>query len=94
MIRQTARQHTRWDTQDAAFALSRQAAFGLKFQILELLEQSPSTCDELEVACNRTHQSVSAAVNGLMRDGVIRAAGIRKTRSGRSARIWEISPQF
>jgi len=94
MIRKTARQATRWDTQDEAFRDSKDMAFGLRWAILEMLEERPSTCDELELACNRTHQSVSAAINGLMRDGEIRAAGTRKTRSGRSARVWEICPRY
>ena len=84
--RSTARQRTRWATQDEAYASrdGTQAA-----AILESIRQSPATCDEIEQRLEMTHQSASAAINQLMRAGAIVANGSRKTRSGRSARVWE-----
>jgi predicted transcriptional regulator len=59
--------------------------------ILAYLRRQPSTCDEVEAALGMTHQSASAAVNKLMRLGLIVANGTRKTRSGRAAKVWEVA---
>jgi hypothetical protein len=56
--------------------------------LLESIAASPATCDELEIRHGLTHQTCSASVNWLMKHGQIIADGIRKTRSGRSARVW------
>jgi predicted Rossmann fold nucleotide-binding protein DprA/Smf involved in DNA uptake len=84
--RASARQRTRWATQDEAFASrdGTQAA-----TILASIREAPATCDEIEQRLGMTHQSASAAINQLMRAGAIVANGSRKTRSGRSARVWE-----
>lgn len=51
------------------------------------------TDDELEVLTGRTHQSISATRNTLMRKGLIVAsAGTRMTRSGNEAIVWHRSP--
>lgn len=82
----TSKQRTRWSTQDDAY--HRRLA-GLPQRILSYLSSAPSTCDEVEVALTLTHQSASAAINLLMNAGAVVAVGKRKTRSGRSARVWE-----
>lgn len=49
------------------------------------------TDDELEQHTGRTHQSVSAARNTLMRKGYIADSGQRrKTRSGNDAIVWKV----
>ena len=83
--RSTKRQETRWSTQDRAF---QNAPVGQAATVLEALRATPSTCDEVEQRLGMTHQSCSAAINKLMRDGLIHADGERLTRSGRSARVW------
>jgi len=84
--RSTQHQETRWATQDEAYAqrLGDQPA-----RILAHIRATPSTCDEVEIALELTHQSASAAINGLMNSGAVIATTKRKTRSGRNARVWE-----
>lgn len=70
----------------------------LQADMLELFEGWKSmgigwTDDELEQQLGRSHQSVSATRNTLMRKGLIDASGItRKTRSGNEAIVWVRSP--
>jgi predicted transcriptional regulator len=53
------------------------------------LHNTPETCDELEVRWGITHQTASAAINKLMREGRIKNSGVkRRTRQGRSATVW------
>jgi len=87
--RATARQATRWNTQDAAYAARPN---GVAARILESLRDSPATCDEIQQRLDMTHQTASATINALMRAGKIRANGSRPTRSGRAARVWEVVP--
>jgi DNA-binding transcriptional ArsR family regulator len=50
-----------------------------------------ATCDELEVALDMRHQTASARITELRKDGLIVDTGLRRaTRSGRSARVYEI----
>lgn len=59
--------------------------------IFDLLAAHPDglTCDEVERALNQAHQTVSARISGLVRDGFIRANGeVRLTRYGRKARVY------
>ena len=80
--------------------LEQEAAFARSFaslvenesrtaRILAYIRATPSTCDEVEIALELTHQSASAAINGLMNSGAVIATTKRKTRSGRNARVWE-----
>jgi hypothetical protein len=85
--RATARQATRWATQDAAYAARPDSA--IEFVRREI-QQSPATCDEIEQRLGMTHQTASACINKLMRCGIVRANGTRPTRSGRAARVWEV----
>jgi predicted transcriptional regulator len=49
------------------------------------------TCDELEYKLGAKHQTVSAAIRSLVKEGVLQDSGFkRKTRSGRSAICWEL----
>lgn len=84
--RSTAKQSTRWDTQDAAFTRSDNSQH---IRILESIRSLPATCDEIEQRLELTHQSASACLNKLMKAKLIRATGKRLTRSGRQARVWE-----
>jgi hypothetical protein len=83
--RRTKRQHTRWTTQDEAFAAAPQGATA---DVLRYIAQAPSTCDGVEAAFGGLHQSISASVNHLMRKGFIRPCGYGVTRSGRRAVMW------
>jgi|LauGreDrversion4_2_1035121.scaffolds.fasta_scaffold00521_9 predicted Rossmann fold nucleotide-binding protein DprA/Smf involved in DNA uptake len=86
--RQTPGQATRWDTQDAAWESMQPRLNTINHRVLAAIVASPRTCDELEQDLALTHQTCSASVNNLMRRGLIVAEGYRKTRSGRSARVW------
>jgi hypothetical protein len=86
--RQTPGQRTRWDTQDAAWQSVQPRLHTNNHKVLAAIRDTPRTCDELEQALGLTHQTCSAAVNSLMNAGLIVASGYRKTRSGRSARVW------
>lgn len=87
--RSTRLQRTRWDTQDAAWESARGSVKNISRTILDHILKTPSTCDEVEVALGLTHQTASAAIHYLMRDGEIVATEKRPTRSGRSARVWK-----
>ena len=87
--RSTPRQATRWTTQDEAY---RNAPNGVAARIVgSLRDDGPATCDELEQRLELTHQTASATVNALMRAGRVVANGSRLTRSGRRARVWELT---
>ena len=49
------------------------------------------TCDQLECMLDNKHQTVSAAIRSLVKEGVLQDSGFkRKTRSGRGAICWEL----
>lgn len=53
------------------------------------------TCDELEVALEGSHQSISSAVNYAEEHGWIRDSGLRRnTRSGTPAIVYEYTDAF
>jgi len=84
--RRTRRQATRWQTQDVAFMLASPL---MPAKVFAVIRSYPSTCDEVEQSLDGTHQSISAAVNALMREGWITDSGVRRpTRSGRPAIVW------
>ena len=87
-LRRTRRQRTRWRTQDRAWTEIRPSEGTLERTVLDAIAASPSTCDELEERLGLTHQTCSARVHTLMRRGLIVADGSRRTRPGRSARVW------
>ena len=85
----TRRQATRWHTQDEAY---RARPDGIAGRVVDSLrDDGPATCDEMEQRLQLTHQTCSAAINGLMRAGTIVADGSRPTRSGRRARLWRLA---
>ena len=75
---------------DAA-AVFRQIFFAWRRATAERNAAGPRgiTCDEVEVALDRTHQSMSPRVNELRDTGWFVDSGVRrKTRSGRAAVVW------
>jgi len=50
-----------------------------------------ATCDELECILNMPHQSCSARISELKRDGLIRKIGTRPTRSGCQAAVYQVT---
>jgi hypothetical protein len=90
-IRSTAKQDTRWDTQDLAWDQAKESRQTVALDLLNRLRACPSTCDELEIQTGLTHQTCSAAVNWLMNNGKIVPCGYRVTRSRRSARVWRVA---
>lgn len=64
----------------------------LRMEIVAELVKHDSglTCDQLEVLLEMSHQTCSARVSELYRDGRIFRDGKRPTRSGRSAFVYKI----
>lgn len=77
---------------EALNAEVRESPLSLRDQVLALIKDNGPmgyTTDELEQALSATHQSVSARVNQLKNQGLIKSAGrTRATRSGRQATVW------
>lgn len=81
------------ETSREAFEAAKPKMPSLRAQITKkLLLNGPSTCDELETMLDRSHQSVSAVLTAMKKDGSIEDSGERGiTSSGRSAIRWNIS---
>jgi len=64
------------------------------FDLVRFNKSVPNwTCDELECVLDGKHQTVSASIRSLVKEGLVRNSGLkRKTRSGRSAICWELEP--
>jgi hypothetical protein len=80
------------DTSEAAAQSMMHTVGQLRTRVHRVIESSPCgmTCDEVEVALKLRHQTASARVRELAIMGRIRDSGRRrKTRSGRSAVVWE-----
>tara|TARA_S200000501_G_scaffold86182_1_gene79044 strand:+ start:404 stop:670 length:267 start_codon:yes stop_codon:yes gene_type:complete len=61
----------------------------------KLAERGASTCDELEIALEGKHQSVSATLTAARKSGLIVDTGqTRPTRSGRSAIVWDLKSNY
>lgn len=103
--RPTRKQATRRDTQDIAWR-ARDGTMPARV-VQAILASVPRTklvdgayrstqamtCDQLETALGGTHQSVSAAVNKLAKNGLLKDSSYRDlTRSGRPAILWELTP--
>ena len=58
-------------------------------RILRLFRNAQWTCDELEVFLDLPHQSCSARISELKRDGLIVKVGTRPTRSGCQAAVYQ-----
>lgn len=52
------------------------------------------TCEEVEDHTGLSHQSCSARISELKRDGLITVVGKRKTRSGCNAAVYRLSPNM
>ena len=63
----------------------------MKSKIFKLIqEKGGMTCDEVEVALNMKHQTVSARIRDLRSEAAIRDySERRRTRSGRNAVVWK-----
>lgn len=84
LIRQTSR--------DAYESVNR-GNIPLKQEIIKLFlfqDHWPDwTCDELEVELQAKHQSVSASIRGLVKQGILFDTGMKRpTRSNRKAIVW------
>ena len=63
-------------------------------RILSALARAPSTTDSLEARLALSHQTCSARVHGLNKDGLIADSTRReRTRAGRQAIVWEVTPK-
>jgi predicted transcriptional regulator len=75
-----------------AFASIRPVAGAMREEIIgQLREYGGATCDELEHLNGWRHQTASARINELKRDGLIMPDGTRPTRSGRKATVWVLA---
>lgn len=87
--RRTRSQESRWSTSDVAYERALPAQGTVLRIVLDALAEVPQTCDELEVALGRPHQSVSSALHQLQKQGRIESSGItRLTRSDFPAVVW------
>ena len=86
-VRSTERLSTRTATSDAAYATAQTGS--VRDAVLAMIAARPRTCDEI-VQEGHAHQSASAAINWLMRRGIVVDSGLRRrTATGRSAIVWE-----
>ena len=65
----------------------------MRNRVLSKIEElGGCTCDELEIALDGKHQSVSATLTTARKNGLIFDTGqTRPTRSGRSAIVWDLA---
>jgi hypothetical protein len=68
----------------------------MRERVLSKIEElGGSTCDELEIALDGKHQSVSATLTAARKGGFIVNTGqTRPTRSGRSAIVWDLKSNY
>ena len=65
---------------------------GMKARVLRAIRIEPSTDDNLEMLLDMRHQSLSACRRHLVKDGLVEESGdYLPTRSGRKARVWQIT---
>lgn len=62
-------------------------------KILQALDERPRTTEELCAHLNGKHQTISARVHELWRNGWIWGAGERATTSGQTASVWRITSE-
>ena len=78
----------------AAFQAKSGKAASDRTRILSALARAPSTTDSLEARLALSHQTCSARVHGLNKDGLIADSTRReRTRAGRQAIVWEVTPK-
>jgi len=78
---------------DAAFKAVPEKIRGQRrrevYGVIQAARSDGATSDEVEVVLNRPHQSVSARISELKRDGWIRGSGrSRRTRCGTLAEVY------
>lgn len=60
-------------------------------RIAAVLSSCPTTCDDVEIATGMSHQTTSATINALVKQGRVVDSGKRaRTRTGRFAVIWQL----
>lgn len=79
-------------TSQAAAASVNGCLTHLQGKVLYAIQHAPfgMTCDEVELYTDLSHQTASARVNELARQGKIQGVGTRPTRSGRKATVWVV----
>lgn len=82
------------ETSAEAAGLAEPLQFSARSRIIRcLLRMGGATDDELERQMSNSHQTVSSARNWLVEAGWVRDSGLRrKTRGGRLAVVWELTP--
>ena len=62
------------------------------FDLVQFNKSVPNwTCDELECVLDGKHQTVSASIRSLVKEGMLEDSGFRRqTRSGRRAICWQV----
>ena len=58
-------------------------------QVLAAIQYRTQTCEQIEEFTGLPHQSCSARISELKRDGLIRKIGTRPTRSGCQAAVYQ-----
>lgn len=83
---------TSWEAAQSILEPPERIRAKAKKAVLKAILQAPNgmTCDEIEVALNMSHQTVSARVRDLVKDRflIMDSGKVRKTRSGRNAIVW------
>lgn len=72
--------------------IARKGKIGTREVILrELRMLRQLTCEEIEAVTGISHQSCSARLSELRREGKIKIVGERKTRSGSPASVYQVT---
>ena len=75
-----------------AFDSIRNEREAMYLKILRLLTSYDATCDEIEMGLSMIHQTASARVCELHKNGRIKRTGQKRpTRSGRAAHVYKIT---
>lgn len=81
-------------SQTSQLALQSLDAQTWRARVYACIAAEPSTCDEVEQRLAARHQTVSARIYELARDGAIVDTGDRRlTTSGRYAAVWAAATQ-
>lgn len=76
----------------ARLSISEEAMDAMKKKVVDLIAETPSTCDELEVITGLIHQTCSPVIRALFKAGWLEDSGDRRpTRRNRAAIVWQIS---
>ena len=87
--------HGRADTSVAAYEWVRDSLPAARQRVFELIEAAEPfglTCDQVEQLLQKPHQSVSARMTELKRDGhIVDSRKRRPTRTGSTARVYVVN---